>query len=243
MLTASAAAGEGVIKYGPARGLRIDATGTAFSFLLGSYETEEQQILVRHLRRGGVFYDVGANIGFFSLLAARLVGPAGHVAAFEPLPVNAGQLQRNAELNGFSNATLVEAAVSSEAGVARLDPANERVQARLAEVGEAGCEGLVAVRAITIDGWRAETNFPLPDVIKIDVEGAEMSVLRGAQGVIRASRPVLMVEVHPAVGPAFADYFEATLRPLGYWATSLTGGPMPVSNRRFHAVLVAERST
>ena len=105
---------------------------------------------------------MGANIGFFSLLAARLVGSTGRVAAFEPLPVNAAQLKRNVDLNGFTNVTLVEAAVSSEAGVAQLDPVNERVQARLAENGEAARDGLIAVRTVSIDGWRTETGFPLP---------------------------------------------------------------------------------
>ncbi len=242
-ITASAATGEGVIKHGPARGLRIDATGTAFSFVLGTWDAEEQQLLVSHLRPGGVFYDVGANIGFLSLLAARLVGPAGRVAAFEPLPVNAAQLERNANLNGFTNVTLVEAAVSSEAGVAQFDPANERVQARLAENAVAASQGLVAVRAVTIDGWRTETDFPLPGLIKIDIEGAEIAALRGAHEVIEASRPVLLIEVHPTVGPAFADYFEGKLRPLGYQATSLTGGPMPLSSERFHVVLLPDQST
>ena len=96
---------------------------------------------------------------------------------------------------------------------------------------------------VSIDGWHTETGFPLPGLIKIDVEGVEIAALQGAHGVIRASRPVLLVEVHPGVGPAFADYFEGTLRPLGYQATSLTGGPMPLSNKRFHVVLLPEQST
>ena len=59
---------------------------------------------------------------------------------------------------------------------------------------------------VSIDGWRTEADFPLPALIKMDVEGAEVAALRGAHEVIRASRPVLLVEVHPTVGPAFADY-------------------------------------
>jgi FkbM family methyltransferase len=243
MLAASAAKGEGVIKHGPARGLRIDATGTGLSFLLGTWGPDEQKLLATHLRSGGVFYDLGAHIGFFSLLAARLVGPTGHVVAFEPSPLNAAQLERNIDLNGFTNVTLVEAAVSSEAGFAQFDPAHDRVAARLAGHGESARGALVSVRTISIDGWRTETGFPHPALMKIDVEGAEIAALRGAHGVIRASRPSLLVEVHPTVGPAFADYFERTLRPLGYRATSLTNGPMPLSNKRFHVVLLPERST
>jgi len=241
MLAASAAKGEGVIKHGPARGLRIDATGTGLSFLLGTWGPAEQKLLATHLRPGGVFYDLGAHIGFFSLLAARLVGPTGRVVAFEPSPSNAAQLERNIDLNGFTNVTLVEAAVSSESGFGQLDTPNDRVAARLAGNAESARDGLVPVRIISIDGWRTETGFPHPGLMKIDVEGAEIAALRGAHEVIRASRPVLLVEVHPTVGPAFADYFDGTLRPLGYLATSLTNGPMPASNKRFHVVLLPEQ--
>jgi FkbM family methyltransferase len=243
MLTASAAKGEGVIKYGPASGLRIDATGTGFSFLLGTWGPDEQKFLATRLRPGDVFYDLGAHIGFFSLLAARLVGPTGRVVAFEPSPLNAAQLERNIELNGFTNVTLVEAAVSSEAGFAQFDPANDRVAARLTGHGESARDALLSVRTISIDGWRAETGFPDPGLIKIDVEGAEIAALQGALGVIQASRPVLLVEVHPTVGPAFADYVEGTLRPLGYRATSLTNGPIRLSNKGFHVVLLPEQSS
>jgi FkbM family methyltransferase len=240
LLAASAAKGEGVIKYGPASGLRIDATGTSFAFLLGTWGPDEQKLFATHLHPGGVVYDLGAHIGFFSLLAARLVGPTGRIVAFEPSPPNAAQLERNIGLNGFTNITLVEAAVSSQGGVAQLDPTDDRVAARLVWNGEPPRDGLVSVRTISIDDWRSETGFPHPGLMKIDVEGAEIAALKGAHEVIRASRPVLLVEVHPTVGPAFADYFEQTLRPLGYRASSLTNGPMPLSSKRFHVVLVPE---
>jgi FkbM family methyltransferase len=158
--------------------------------------------------------------------------------------LNAGQLERNIGLNGFTNITLVEAAVSSQGGFAQLDTSmNDRVRERLVGNGESARDGLVSVRTISIDGWRTDTGFPFPGLMKIDVEGEEIAVLRGAHEVIRASRPVLSVEVHRTVGPAFAEYFEETLRPLGYRATSLTNGPMPLSDKRFHAVLMPEQST
>jgi hypothetical protein len=79
--------------------------------------------------------------------------------------------------------------------------------------------------------------------MKFDIEGAEIAALQGAHEVIRTSRPVLLVEVHKTVGPSFAEFFEEVLRPLGYRATSLTDGPMPVSSKRFHVVLMPGRST
>jgi FkbM family methyltransferase len=244
LISGSAAAGEGVIRHGPARGLRIDATGTLLSFVLGTCDPDEQELVVTHLRDGGVFYDLGANIGFFSLLAARLVGPTGHVIAFEPSPQNAAQLRRNIDLNGFTNITLVETAVSSEEGFAQLDTTTkERGQMRLTASDEAARVGLVPVRTVSIDGWRDETGFPPPAFMKIDVEGAEVAALRGAHVAIESGRPVLLVEIHKTVGPMFAEYFEQTLRPLGYRGTSLTGGPMPLSDERHHVVLVPAQAT
>ena len=111
-----------------------------------------------------------------------------------------------------------------------------------AEKGEDARDGLVAVRTVSIDGWRTDTGDPLPWLIKFDVGGAETA----AEGRTRSDPsepPVLLVEVHEMVGPSFAEHFEGMLRPLGYGATSLTGGPMPMSNERFHVLLQPKQST
>jgi FkbM family methyltransferase len=241
LLSSSAAVGEAVIRNGPARGLRIDATGTLFSFALGTCDPDEQAFLVEQLRAGGVFYDLGANVGFFSLLAARLVGPTGHVVAFEPSPANAAQWRRNIAMNGFANATLVEAAVSSEPGAGRLDVATPaRGEHRLVRDDDGAREGLVAVRLVSVDGYRADAGLPMPDAIKVDVEGAEIDALRGAHATIREARPAVLVEVHTGVGPRFAEYFEDELAPLGYRASELGGGAMRTSTRRHHVVLLPD---
>jgi FkbM family methyltransferase len=73
--------------------------------------------LAASLRRGETFYDVGANVGFFTLIAARLVDPGGTVVAFEPLPENVAQLRRNVELNSFRHVVVVPAAVGGESGM------------------------------------------------------------------------------------------------------------------------------
>jgi hypothetical protein len=73
----------------------------------------------------------------------------------------------------------------------------------------------------------------------IDVEGAELDVLRGMHGVLRASRPALMIEVH-WLGAEFVDYIEQELVPLGYRASLLMGGPLPRTSERYHALLIAE---
>ena len=114
------ARGEGVIANGPAAGLRIDATGFHAGYVLGTSDYPEQQWLTKALKPGSVFVDVGAAIGFFSLLAARIVGPQGAVVAFEPFPENATRLRKNALLNHFANLEVNQAAVADVEGAANF---------------------------------------------------------------------------------------------------------------------------
>lgn len=107
-----ASAGEGTIRRGPGAGLRIDATGTNPGYLLGTADHQEQMWLADHLKPGQTFYDIGANIGFFTLVGAKLVGARGAVVAFEPLPENVRQLERNVAINQLGNVRVVAAAVA-----------------------------------------------------------------------------------------------------------------------------------
>jgi hypothetical protein len=104
---------EGVIRHGIGAGLRFDATDGQPGYLLGTSQPAEQAKLAEVLTPGGVFYDVGANIGFFSTLGARLVGPGGHVFAFESFPRCAERARHNTAMNGFDNVSVVEAAVGA----------------------------------------------------------------------------------------------------------------------------------
>ena len=76
--------------------------------------------------------------------------------------------------------------------------------------------------------------------MRMDIEGADFDALRGAHATIREGRPAMLVEVHNDVGPPFAEYFEEELAPLGYRATSLRGGTIPVSAKRHHFVLLSD---
>src|ERR1700722_172759 len=105
---------------GSMRGARINLAGSYLGFLTGHAEPEVQRALQDFVEPGQVVYDVGANIGFFTLLLARLVGPRGRVFAFEPMPENAAALRHIVALNGLDNVTVVEKAMSSESGTAQL---------------------------------------------------------------------------------------------------------------------------
>jgi FkbM family methyltransferase len=137
-----------------------------------------------------VVYDIGAHSGYYSLLAARCIGTTGRVIAFEPLPENQAALARHLKLNQFSQVTIIPAAVARQAGSRNFKIGSDRYQGRLAEGGE------LEVRVISLDAEIDAGFLPVPDLIKIDTEGAEFQVLEGARQMLERRRPTLFVSVH-----------------------------------------------
>jgi FkbM family methyltransferase len=185
------------VQAGPAQGIHLELNPrTGEAYLRGEPEIAIQKMLVERLRPGMVFYDLGANIGFFSLLAARLVGATGRVFSFEPDAEVAARLRRNVELNEFSNITVVEAGVWSASENVRFVPSDATSPERgtgtfLADENQTpGTQ----TRCIALDDFIRTA--PVPDAIKCDVEGAELEALRGASGLFQAQRPWIICELH-----------------------------------------------
>lgn len=142
--------------------------------------------LSRALRRGDVFVDLGAYLGPFSLLASRLVGPAGRVIAFEPDPATRRLLERNLASNGATNVTVVPFAVGREEGAVRFVASGD-------SAGRIGEQGNIEVRQVRLDAWCREHALT-PTVMKVDIEGGEAAALEGSR-VVRGLRE-LVVEIH-----------------------------------------------
>jgi FkbM family methyltransferase len=188
-------------------------------YVEGTYESAVQNALTQTLRPGAVFYDVGANGGFFSLLAASVVGPRGKVVSFEPHPETARLLARQMYINGMQQVDVVIAAVSNEVGMAQFDDDTVSVMAGLTDIHpNSSSRFKIWVKTTTIDE-EVQKRAP-PDVIKIDVEGAELRVLQGAQRLLHEKRPVLLVELH---SPELAMEYDHFMSNLGYETCSLTG--------------------
>jgi FkbM family methyltransferase len=163
----------------------------------GTLESAVQEAMIRHLGPGGVLFDIGANVGFFSLLGSRLVGPAGSVYAFEPTPDNVAAIECNVALNSFQNVTVIAKAVSSRPGHSRLYVVDDQSWSRLEEVGEHPLtERVIDVELVAIDDAVRDGKLPPPTVVKIDVEGAEVAVIEGMRETLRDHRPALICELH-----------------------------------------------
>ena len=188
--------------------------GKILRILNGTYEREQTLLFEQLLRPGGVVLDVGANVGYYTLLASVLVGDGGVVHAFEPEPRNAEFLRHHLRVNGVRNVTVQQAAVSDRAGTARFEFGSG------SGTGHLGESGTLEVRTLRLDDYCAEHGL-VPTAIKIDVEGAEMSVLFGARDTLARHRPTIFLSTHGAEVHAASLGF---LRGLGYELRPILGG-------------------
>jgi FkbM family methyltransferase len=186
-------------------------------YVLGEYEPATAHVLRALLRPAGRLVDVGANVGYFTLLASRAVGPKGKVYAFEPVPQTLEDLRHNLRLNGAENVVVGEEALADQPGEATffVGPADHRGTSSLRSL--TGGEGVLKVRRLRLDDWLPAGEHV--DVIKLDVEGAEYLALRGMEAILRRDRPDLVIEITDSflqeMG-ASAAAVHAFLSGLGY---------------------------
>ena len=195
--------------------------------IIGEYEPDTTQLAKREIRAGDVVVDVGAHIGYFTLLFARLVGERGRVYAFEPDPDNFALLQANVEANGYTNVVLEAMAVSEEVGTVRLyrsedNPADHRIYDSQEN------RPYVEVPATSLNAYFAERS-PRVDLVKIDVQGAEGAVVRGASQLLARNPSLeLIVEFSPAClqSAGFSPLrFLELLDERGFQLHPILGGP------------------
>jgi FkbM family methyltransferase len=207
----------------------VDGNSQAGRILIatGDYEPETARLVEESLAPGETFIDIGAHIGFFTVLAGRRVGPTGRVIAFEPGPATRARLLANVQHNGLANVTIRDEALSNQPGRHSFS------------AGPGDDSGLATLRGGAVVGPTVEvTCARFDDLIpvdvrvagvKIDVEGAEARVLAGMEQCLRAHRPWLILEVTDAylqaMGNRAAEMIE-WLASLGYNGYAI--GPKPL---------------
>ena len=201
------------------------------SIVRGRYEEAEIELMRRTLRAGDIVIDIGAHIGLFTMLMGALVGPLGRVYAFEPLDANADLLERSIAENRFGDRVIFRrAAVGATSGAGMLTFPAETLNtggAYLLREGTAPLTGNLkkSVPIVRLDDVVTERPVRM---IKMDVEGAEPQVLRGARRLLREDRPIVVSELHPtqldrASGVTAREFLEEA-RQAGYRAHRLAGG-------------------
>lgn len=194
--------------------MRVDIQSQK-AYVLGTYEPEVCKALIGRVKPGQIVADVGAHIGYMTLLLARLVGPSGHVFAFEPVPPNFNVLSENVYLNGYRQVTLEPKAVINRNGLVTLFVPRQCYTSQASLFGDSG--EACAVEAVSLDAyWECRGDLPL-HLVKMDIEGGEDLAVQGMQRILQEHRPIVMIEIH-----ALSDGQALTLlREHGYRLHSL----------------------
>lgn len=191
--------------------------------IAGTYESGVQAVLAQHVGPGETAFDVGAHLGFFTLLLARLVGRDGEVVSVEPDPFMGPRLESNLRKNDAGNVTVVKAAVGTVARERRFSPGAGGGVGHLAQDGE------IQVAGTTLD--ELAESFGPPTLVKVDVEGGEIEVLEGGSGLLANHKTVFVVEVHDEQVQSKA---QKLLAEFDYDITMIEDDP----SRRRHLVAV-----
>lgn len=189
------------------------------SFSLGTYQSHVTRALQSIVKPGMVVYDLGAHIGYFSLVLTRLAGSGGRVIAFEPDPNNLRALRHNLAVNKGRNVRVVPSVVADESVPLLFATFEFSSVSHIATRRTPGDATLVEVPSIRLDDFVYRDGNPPPAVMKVDVEGAEARVFAGAERLLRERRPAVVAEVSPKT---FGEV-NSRMSGHGYKATFLGG--------------------
>jgi hypothetical protein len=192
---------------GPLQGKRWIVGSSIHACWFGTYEPEESRLMKQRLQPGSIFFDIGAQAGYHTMYASSLVGPSGRVFAFEPAPVNLAHLKQHLLMNRLTNTFVID--------------------------GHLSTAGALEVRTISLDQEIDSGALPEPDYIKIDAEGAELSILEGARKMLRRRYPTISLETHQWL-PQFATIRQDCKRLLLELGYQLSEADPAVKNSDTH---------
>jgi FkbM family methyltransferase len=214
------------ITGGQAANLKICSFDGPPGYFDGTYEKGIQDSIARRLKPGDVFYDIGANYGFFSIIGAKRVGKTGQVYAFEPVPKNASMIRLNANLNRFHQIKVIDKAVSDKEEKQEIWLTQNPGGATLTSTGIIPPDMIskLKVGTVVIDSLVDRGKIRPPSLIKIDVEGAELHVFRGMSGTLKKYLPFVFFEIDDLNLDLLnkkVDQSKHLLTELGYTITRL----------------------
>ncbi len=189
----------------------------------GEHEFFELEIMKKEIKEGDVVFDIGANIGYYTLMFAKLVGPKGKVYAFEPDPTNFSLLEKNVKINNYKNVILINKAVGNKTGKIKLYLSEENHGMHRVY------ESKYCKRAVDIDIIKLDDLFNKGiklNFIKMDIEGAEIDAIKGMSKLLNKNKPKMLTEFAPVsineFGPNPKEYLEL-LKKVGFKILNING--------------------
>jgi FkbM family methyltransferase len=172
----------------------LEGEGGGGSVYFDLVEPEQTEIFAKNLDSGDVFFDVGANVGYYTVLGSRLVGERGQVISFEPLVRNLSHLYRHVTINKLQNVSIIPSACSDKISLASFSSGQNTAMGHLKD-DKTLSKDLTLVSTVTLDAVSDKLAI-IPNVVKVDVEGAELSVLHGASEKILPLKPKIFLSLH-----------------------------------------------
>ena len=197
-----------------ARGKKWIVGSGANSQWLGINEVGKRKLFQKTIQPGSIVYDIGANVGSYTILSSVLCGSSGKVFAFEPDPHNIKFLKQHIKLNHLENVSIVEYAISNESGRLFFQDTSDHCTSHISEKGQ------IEVSSITIDDFVFKQKNPPPHIIKIDVEGSEGRVVEGARQTLSKFKPVIFLATH---GYEIDQICRQQLEQLNYNVNNIKG--------------------
>jgi len=188
------------------------------TYLSGIFDTDTLFEFKKHIKPGYTVFDLGANEGYYSLIASKLVGDKGKVISFEPMPENIGLLKKHIKINNVNNVIVESKAVSDFTGSLKFSNTADKAGNTYLNSSPKfiSSENTITVDTIKLDDLMQQASFTPPDFIKIDVEGAEFDVLSGADKLIKKYKPVILIATHDFHVPGVKDRCINYLTEIGY---------------------------
>ena len=177
------------ILQGPLKGKKWIKGSSINGCWLGTYELDKQVLFSKYIKSGMTVFDIGANVGLYSLLSSVLAGNEGKVFSFEPLSENLSYLKKHIELNNLRNVKVIDKAVNDKISKLRFTFGDNRSAGHISKYGE------IEIETTSVDEFIKDGN-PLPDLIKMDIEGAEYDALVGATNILKRKKPVIFLATH-----------------------------------------------